>query len=100
MSLCVCAAGGIFRKWSPVPMCSSVFPTFSSIRFSVTDFMLRSLNNFDLSFVHGDRYSLFSFFYMLIYSCASLLVVKYAFFFPFDIFLLFYQRSDVGRCMD
>ena len=43
----VCAAGVIFRKWSPVPMCSSVLPTFSSIRFSVAGFMLRSLIRLD-----------------------------------------------------
>ena len=55
VSLSVCAAGVIFRKWSPVPMRSSVLPTFSSIRFSVAGFMLRSLIHLDLSFVHGDR---------------------------------------------
>ena len=33
VSLRVCAARVIFRKWSPVPMHSSVLPTFSSIRF-------------------------------------------------------------------
>ena len=53
--LSVCAAGAIFRKWFPVPMRSSVLPTFSSIRFSVAGFMLRSLIHLDLSFVHGDR---------------------------------------------
>ena len=56
VSFSVCTTGVIFRKWSPVPMCSSVFPTFSSIRFSVVGFMLRSLIHLDLSFVHGDRY--------------------------------------------
>ncbi|CAO2598797.1 hypothetical protein LEMLEM_LOCUS9569, partial [Lemmus lemmus] len=56
VSLSVCAAGVLFRKWFPVPMCSSVLPTFSSIRFSVAGFMLRSLIHLDLSFVHGDRY--------------------------------------------
>ena len=56
ISLSACATRVIFRKWSPVPMCSSVLPTFSSIRFSVAGFMLRSLLHLDLSFVHGDRY--------------------------------------------
>ena len=56
VSLTVCAAGVLFRKWFPVPMRSSVLLTFSSIRFSVVDFMLRSLIHLDLSFVHGDRY--------------------------------------------
>ena len=52
--LSVCATGVIFRKWSPVPMHSSVLPTFSSMRFSVAGFMLRSLVHLNLSFVHGD----------------------------------------------
>ena len=46
----------IFRKWSTVPMCSMVLPTFSSVRFSVVGFMLRSLDHLELSFIHGDRY--------------------------------------------
>ena len=54
-SQCLCC-WVIFRKWSPVPMRSSVLPTFSSVRFSVADFMLRSLIHLDLSFVHGDRH--------------------------------------------
>ena len=33
-----------------------LFSTFSSIRFGVAGFMLRSLIHLDLSFVHGDRY--------------------------------------------
>jgi hypothetical protein len=32
------------------------FPTFYSIRFSVSGFMLRSLINLDFSFVQGDKY--------------------------------------------
>ena len=55
VSLSVCATGVLFRKWSPVPMHSSVFSTFSSMMFSVVGFMLRSLSHLDLSFVHGDR---------------------------------------------
>ena len=71
VSLSVCAAGVIFRKWSPVPMRSSVLPTFSSMRFSVVGFILRSLIRLDLSFVHGDRYGSISFFYMLTSSYAN-----------------------------
>ena len=52
----LCVAGVIFRKWFPVSMHSSVLPTFSSIRFSVAGFMLRSLIHLDLNFMHGDRY--------------------------------------------
>ena len=55
VSLSVCATGVIFRKWSPVPMRSSVLPTFSSKRFSMNGFMLRTLIHLDMSFVYGDR---------------------------------------------
>ncbi|CAO2579864.1 hypothetical protein LEMLEM_LOCUS1179, partial [Lemmus lemmus] len=65
ISLSVCAAGVLFRKWFPVPMRSSVPTTFSSKRFSVAGFMLRSLIHLDLSFVHGDRHgSIFIFLYV------------------------------------
>ena len=37
-----------------MPMHSSELPTFSSVRFSVAGFMLRSLIHLDLSFVHGE----------------------------------------------
>ncbi|MBV2150903.1 DUF3704 domain-containing protein [Sphingobium sp. AS12] len=56
VDLSVCATGVMFRKQSPVPINSRVFPTLSSNRFSVAGFMLRSLIHLDLSFVHGDRY--------------------------------------------
>ena len=54
VSLSVCATGVLFRKWFPVPMRSSVLPTFSSMRSSVAGFMLRSLIHLGLSFMHGD----------------------------------------------
>ena len=38
VSLSVCAAGVIFRKWFPVPMHSSVLLTFSSIRLYIEVF--------------------------------------------------------------
>ena len=41
ISLSVCAMEVIFRKWSHVPMRSSVLPTFFSMWFSVFRFMLR-----------------------------------------------------------
>ena len=49
----VCAARVIFRKWCPVKMHSSVLPTFSSTRFSIAGFMLRSLIHLKLSFVYS-----------------------------------------------
>ena len=54
--LSVCVTGVIFRKWSPVPIHSNLLPTFSSVRFSVAGFMLRSLMHLGFNFVHGDRY--------------------------------------------
>ena len=63
-----------FRKWSPVPMCSSVLPTFSSMRFSVVCFMLRSLVHLDLSVVHGDKYgSIFILLFNSFLSCCPFL---------------------------
>ena len=75
-SYSVCATGVIFRKWSPVPMCSSILPTFSSMRFSVASFMLRFLIHLNLSFAHGNRYGSFSFFYMLISGYAKKPIFK------------------------
>jgi len=58
------AIGVLFRKCTPLRMSSRLFPTFSSIRFSVSGFMLRSLIHLDLSFVQGDEYrSIFIFLY-------------------------------------
>ena len=40
-------------------MTSRLFPTFSSIRFSVYGFTFRFLIHLDLSFVHGEKYVYF-----------------------------------------
>jgi hypothetical protein len=45
----------LFRNLSPVPISSRLFPTFSSISFSVSGFMWSSLIHLDLSFVQGDK---------------------------------------------
>jgi len=47
--------GVLFRKYSPVPMCSRLFPTYSSISFSVFRFMWRSLIYLDWSFIQRNR---------------------------------------------
>ena len=86
VSLSVCAAEVLFRKWSPVPIRFSVLPTFSSKRFSVAGFMLRSLIHLDLSIVHGDRYGVYFQFSSCWYPVMPAPFVKYAFFFPFDFF--------------
>ena len=54
--LCVCAIVVIFRKWSPVPVQSTLLPTFSSMRFIVVAFTLRSLIHWNLSFLCANIY--------------------------------------------
>ena len=44
------ASSVLSRKLSPVPIYCRLLPTSYSIRFSVSDFMLRSLIHLDLSF--------------------------------------------------
>jgi hypothetical protein len=39
-----------------MPLCSRLFPNYSSIMFSVSGFMMRYLIHLDLSFVQGDKY--------------------------------------------
>ena len=46
----------LFKKFPSVPMSSRLFPTFSSIRLSVSGFMLRPLIHSNLSSVQGDNY--------------------------------------------
>ena len=41
----------------PIPMSLTVFPAFSSVRFSESGFMLRSLIHLALSIVPGDKYA-------------------------------------------
>ena len=89
VNLSVCTAGVIFRKWSPVPMCSKLFPTFSSIRFSVTGFMLRSFLYLDLSFVTGDVCGSIC---ILLHPVRSAPFVEDAFFFPLHIFDFFVKN--------
>ena len=45
----------LFRNFSLVPISSKLFPTFSSLSFSVSGFMWNSLNHLDLSFVQEDK---------------------------------------------
>ena len=45
----------LFRNFSPAPISSRLFPTFSSISFSVSGFMWSSLIHLDLSRVQGDK---------------------------------------------
>ena len=49
------AIGVLFRNFIIVPTCLRLFPTFTSIRFSFSAFMWKSLIHLDLSFVQGDK---------------------------------------------
>jgi hypothetical protein len=48
LDLKIQAIGVLFRNFSPVPMSLRLFPTFSSISFSVSGFIWRSLIHLDL----------------------------------------------------
>jgi hypothetical protein len=45
----------LFRNFSPVPISSRLFPTFSSISFTVSGFMWSFLIHLDLTLVQRDR---------------------------------------------
>lgn len=81
--LSACLTGVLFRKLSPGLMCSRVFPTYSSIRFSVLGFMFRSLVHLNLSFVQTDRCGSF---HILLHAAAQFdqhhFVESDVFFFP------------------
>ena len=85
----------LFRKFPPVPVSSRPFPTFSSIRFSVSGFMLRSLNHLDLSFVQGGKYKFIFVFLHTDYQLDQHDILKIISFFPLYIFGFFvkYQVS-------
>ena len=51
-----CDNGGLFRKSFSVPVCSRLSSTFSSVRSSVSGFILRVLLHLELNFVQGDIY--------------------------------------------
>lgn len=45
----------LFQSQKDMPKHSRLLPTFSSIEFSVSDFMLKSLIHLKLSFIQSDR---------------------------------------------
>jgi hypothetical protein len=45
----------LLRKFPPVPMCSRLFPNFSSNRFNVCSYIWSSSIHLDLSFVQVDK---------------------------------------------
>lgn len=56
IGLSTCANGVLFRKFFLLPIRSRLVPVFSSVKFSVSGFMWRSLIHFVLSFVQEDKY--------------------------------------------
>jgi hypothetical protein len=50
----------LFRKFSPVLISLRLFPTFSSVCYSVSGFMWSSLIHLDLNFVQGHKNGLIS----------------------------------------
>jgi hypothetical protein len=61
----------LFRNFPLVLLSLRLFPSFSSINFSVSGLMWRSLIHLDLSFDKEIRMDQVAFFYMLTASCAS-----------------------------
>ena len=77
-SLSVCATGLIFRKWSPVPVHSSVL-LFYEVQCGW--FYVEVLIHLDLRFVHGNRYgSLFILLHVDIQLCQHHLLNMLSFF--------------------
>ena len=96
------ATGVPFRKFPFVQMSWRLFSTFSSIWFSVSEFIKRSFIYLDLSFVQGDKYESF---YTLLHTnrqSDQLYLMKMVFFFSVH-FWLPCQRlsvhSYVGLCL-
>jgi hypothetical protein len=56
LNLTAQAIAVLFRNFSPVPISSRLFPTFSPISFRVSGFIWISLIHLDLSFVHGNKH--------------------------------------------
>ena len=55
VDLSACANGVLLRKFFSMPMSSQLFSTFSSMRFSVSAFMLRYLITLELIFMRNDK---------------------------------------------
>ena len=98
VELSTCIIGALFKKSSPVPMCSRLFSTFSSIRFSVPGFMLRSPSHLDFRF-HAWR---LVWLYLHSSTCTPVQPASFvedAFFFPVCISDFFLSTPCVHRCV-
>jgi hypothetical protein len=88
----------LFRKSSSVPIQSRLIPTFSSITFGVSGFILRSKIHLDWSFVQGDKYG-----YICIFLHAGIQLDEHHLFNMFSFFhckvWLLCEKSSVYRCV-
>jgi hypothetical protein len=66
----------LFRNSSPMSLSSRIFPIFSYIGFSMSRFILRTLNHLDLNFVHGYKFGSILIIYMQISSLISTICLK------------------------
>ena len=82
--------------FSPVKICSRLFPNFSFNRFSVSGFMLRPLIHLDLSLVQGGKNGSTC---MLLFVNSHLTgpFVEYTVFFPLGSFSLFVKDQVITR---
>jgi hypothetical protein len=90
LDLATQAIGVLLRNFSPVPICSSLFPIFSSISFSVSGFIWRALIHLNLSFVQEEKNGSIQ---ILLHAADHLLnqhhLLKMLAFFPLDCFSSF-----------
>jgi hypothetical protein len=83
-----------------VPMCLRLFLNLSSIRFGVSNFMLRFFIHLDLSFVHGDKYGSICIFLHTDHQLEQHHVMKMLSFFPLCGFGFFVcHRLSDHRCV-
>lgn len=85
-SLNICSTDVLFKTMYSLPMCSRLFPIFSSMITIIYDFNI--FNPLGMSFVWGDNMDLLAFPYMQIYSKTAQFVER-AFFFTLHNFAFF-----------
>ena len=88
--------GVLFREYFLVPLCSWLFLTFCSSRYSISGYMLRSLIHLDLCIVQGDRYGSIC---ILLHEVRLASFLEDTFFFPLYDFCLLCKKASVHRCV-
>ena len=91
------AIGVLFRKFLPQPMSLRLFPTFSSIRFSVSGFILRSSFHLDFNYMQDDKYC-YILIFLHIQPVRLLQYIKDAFFCPLYNFGFFVKDQVSAIC--